>query len=410
VRVLLVGPYPIPPRASTGGIETAVSLLAGGLAAVDDVEVHVATVAFAPPHSGQRDGGVRLHVLRSRQATSQVRRYRQERLWLGRVAEAVKPDVVHVHGTNFYGAACTQLSYPTLVTVHGLLRREAQLDFSDTRSHWRYYRRAKGALNAQFERNTLAQLRDVITISPYIERELADGKRRLHPVPNPVSDHYYRLPKQAVPGRILFVGAIHARKGLTWLVRALAPLRGEIPDLRLVIVGHLHSPDYLRAVDDEISRSQLCDVVEMRGHISDRELDQEYTNAALVVLPSQEETAPFAIQQAMAAATPVVATRVGGIPEIVDHGKTGLLVPYNDDAALTHALRQLLSDTNLAQRMGAGARETARQRFRLSTITEQTLAVYRSVIHRSAPSRGRDQLDHLRVKGLDPGSRVSESQ
>jgi glycosyltransferase involved in cell wall biosynthesis len=381
MKVLLAGPYPIPPRASKGGIETAVSLLAHGLSGIPGVEVHVATVAFDEHgHYGLWDGQVRLHVLHSRQSTSQLRRYRLPRQWLGRVADSIEPDLVHVHGTNFYGAACTKMPYPCVLTVHGLHGREARLDFTDSSLAWRLYRRTKGVFNERFERETLSRSDDIISISPYINTELVNGKCRLHRISNPVADRFYSLPDKAEPGRVLFVGAIHARKGLIPLLRALALVRDKVADVRLVIVGAVHSSDYHHAVECEMKRLRLGDAVEWRGHVSDDELDEEYARAAVVVLPSQEETAPFALQQAMAAATPVVATRVGGIPHIVENDQTGILVPYGDVPALAHALRRLLGDEGMRVRFGAEARRLARERFQLSTIVQQTVHVYQSVI------------------------------
>ena len=381
MRVLLAGPYPIPPRASKGGIETAVSLLAHGLSGMPALEVHVATVAF-DEHGryGPWDGRVRLHVLHSRQATSQLRRYHLPRQWLGRVADSIEPDLVHVHGTNFYGAACTTMPYPCVLTVHGLHGREARLDFSDSSLAWRLYRRTKGAFNERFERETLARADDIISISPYIKRELINTNCRLYSVANPVADRFYSLPDEADPGRVLFVGAIHARKGLIPLLRALSLARDEVADVRLVIVGAVHSSDYRQAVESEMKRLHLDGAVEWRGHVPDAQLDKEYARAAVVVLPSQEESAPFALQQAMAAAKPVVATRVGGIPHIVQHDQTGILVSYGDVPALAQALRRLLRDEAMRVRFGAAARQVARERFELKTILQQTVHVYQSII------------------------------
>jgi glycosyltransferase involved in cell wall biosynthesis len=391
LRVLLAGPYPVPPRASTGGIETAVSLLSHGLAAIPGFDVHVATVAFDESGlNSPRDEGVRLHLLHSRQATSQLRRYRLQRQWLTRVADSIDPDIVHVHGTNFYGAASAKITSPSVLTVHGLLGREARLDFSDSGLGWRVYRRAKGVFNARFERETLAAARHVITISPYIERQLATPDRRLYGIPNPVADRFFSVPDRTQPARVLFVGAVHARKGLIPLAHALAALQHQIADLRLVIVGAVHSPDYRRALERAIHRLGIERLVEWRGHITDAELDEEYAKAAVLVLPSQEESAPFAVQQAMAAATPVVATRVGGVPHIVGHEETGLLVTYGDVPALAAALKRLLTDERLRRQLGDAGRVAARKRYDQRRVVEQTVDVYAAVIDQAhSRSNGR---------------------
>lgn len=383
MKVLLVGPYPIPPRPSRGGIETAMALQARGLVESDhaDVEVHVATVAFDGPEQTElKDGPIQLHLLRSRQGVSQLLRYRGERRWVESICDRLQPDIVHVHGTNFYGAACVDLPYPTVLTMHGLLSRESKLDLSDTPLHWRLYRRTKGALNESFEHTTLKHLDDVIAISPYIRNELQDSGKRLFFIPNPVADRYYALQSDPTPGRVLFVGTIHPRKGLTFLVRTAAQLRDRVPDFRIVVVGSVHSPEYATVVHREIERQGVADLIDWKGHVSDEELDAEYEKAALVVLPSQEETAPFAVQQAMGAGKAVVATRVGGVPEIVDDGVTGLLVPYGDEPALAAALERVLGDPELAKGFGAAGRRVAEERFGLASVARDTIDVYRTVI------------------------------
>jgi glycosyltransferase involved in cell wall biosynthesis len=97
-------------------------------------------------------------------------------------------------------------------------------------------------------------------------------------------------------------------------------------------------------------------------------------------LPSLDEGLPISVLEAMAEGVPVVATSVGGLPELVEHGHTGYLVPPSDVVALTKCLRQLLVDRNLRQAMGTAGRERAFDRFSLAGMVAQIEAIYDSLI------------------------------
>jgi len=111
----------------------------------------------------------------------------------------------------------------------------------------------------------------------------------------------------------------------------------------------------------------------------------EYARAAFLVLVSKQETLPVAIQEAMAVGRPVIASPVGGIPDLVHDGDSGYLVPYGDPAALAARMRELLDDADRRASLGARARAVAEERFRVESVCRRTLDVYREVIarHRS---------------------------
>jgi glycosyltransferase involved in cell wall biosynthesis len=102
----------------------------------------------------------------------------------------------------------------------------------------------------------------------------------------------------------------------------------------------------------------------------------------LVVLPSVAEALPTVLIEAAAAGRPVVATRVGGVPEVVDHGRSGLLVPPDDSQALLSAITQILTDPERASYLGERARQIAVERFGLERMVDQTLDLWAEVLDR----------------------------
>jgi glycosyltransferase involved in cell wall biosynthesis len=160
------------------------------------------------------------------------------------------------------------------------------------------------------------------------------------------------------PLRVLFVGELAEAKGADVLARAVARLRAGGLDARAVFAGEGPLGGWLR---DEAPR--LGARVDVRGWVSHgAEFDALFTAADVLVLPSRTEGVPRVIVEAMARATPVVATPVGDVPELLAHGDRGWLAPVADDAALAATIDRVRMDADDRARRVANAREFARQR------------------------------------------------
>jgi glycosyltransferase involved in cell wall biosynthesis len=153
------------------------------------------------------------------------------------------------------------------------------------------------------------------------------------------------------------------------LVRALAAVRGPAFTARLVGDGPERP-----AVEAEIRAAGLLEQVELTGER--RDVPQLLEHADVFVLSSRSEGAPLSVLEAMAAGLPVVATAVGGVPELVDDGTTGLLVPPGDAPALAAALERLLGDAALRARMGAAGWERVRERFDIAQLRRAHVELY----------------------------------
>jgi glycosyltransferase involved in cell wall biosynthesis len=160
------------------------------------------------------------------------------------------------------------------------------------------------------------------------------------------------------PPHVLYVGRLSEEKGILEFLEATA----GIPR---VIVG------------DGPLRNAVPDAV---GFVPPGELGPYYVRAAVVVCPSRREGYGVVAREAMAYGRPVVATAVGGLVDAVEDGVTGLLVPPRDPLALRAAIERLLADAGLRARLGAAARDRARERCSWSAATESTLAAYRAVL------------------------------
>jgi glycosyltransferase involved in cell wall biosynthesis len=245
------------------------------------------------------------------------------------------------------------------------------------------------------EFGSVRRARHIISISPYV-REAFDGHIRgaVYPIENPIKDSFFRLPDCAEPGRLLCVGHLDPRKAPHVAVEALAHLTDEFPQAQLRLAGATTPGDpYLAHLTGLIHRRGLDERVHLLGQLEEAQLLDEYSRCAALVLASRQETSPMVIQQAMAAGKPVVATRVGGIPYLVQTGETGLLVEKDDAAGLAEALRKTLSDEARRGRMGAAGRREAERRFRAADIARQTRDIYYAIANETG-SHARDLRRH----------------
>jgi glycosyltransferase involved in cell wall biosynthesis len=208
----------------------------------------------------------------------------------------------------------------------------------------------------------------VLCVSRYTEQVAQSVMTglRTQVIPNGVDpERFSGLPEVPKDGRtVLTVGAVKPRKGVLYLVRALAQVRQHIADARLIVVGSLADVDYVAQVRAEIERLGLHDQVVLTGRISDDALRAHYARADVFALASVNEDWKFegfglAALEASAAGLPVIGSRECGIEDAIDDGVTGCLTPQRDAAAVADALVRVLRDRSLRAAMGAAGRAKA---------------------------------------------------
>jgi glycosyltransferase involved in cell wall biosynthesis len=162
---------------------------------------------------------------------------------------------------------------------------------------------------------------------------------------------------------ILFAGVLTPLKGIHHLLHAFAKVAQEFPEVRLEIVGRYENPEYGEELCQEVFRLRLNGRVSFVGEVPQVELANRMHRSRVFVLPSLSEGLGRVVVEAMATGTPVIGSHVDGIPEIVQEGLTGFLVPPGDEEALAERLRWVLKHPQEAKAMGHRAREFARSFF-----------------------------------------------
>jgi glycosyltransferase involved in cell wall biosynthesis len=177
-----------------------------------------------------------------------------------------------------------------------------------------------------------------------------------------------------------FVGRLEKQKGLQYLLEAMKELNESFTHLKIIIAGD----GTLRKNLEEQARTAALNNIVFLGY--QRDTTKLYAAFDVFVLPSLFEGLPVSAIEAMAASCPVVATRVGGVVEVVDHEVTGLLVDPGKPAQLADALRRLLTKPDLCKQMGAKGRVRAKQEFSAEMMIAKTERVYNELLGSSHSS------------------------
>ena len=185
-----------------------------------------------------------------------------------------------------------------------------------------------------------------------------------------------------VPGPyVLFVGRLASNKGLLELLQAFATLARDDVEAHLVLIGE---DGGMRAALAARARSLGLEArVHLLGHVSDEALlAAAYRGATFTVLPSQYEAFGLVLLESLAQGTPVVASRVGGIPEFIEDERAGLLVPPGEVPPLAGAMRRLWTDPALARRLGKHGRTEVVPRYTWDRVVDRLEVLYREVLDR----------------------------
>ncbi|ABK53594.1 glycogen synthase (ADP-glucose) [Acidothermus cellulolyticus 11B] len=313
-------------------------------------------------------------------------------------------DIVHSHTwyANF-GGHLSKLLYgiPHVVTTHSL----------EPLRPWKAEQLGGGYALSLFAEKTALEAADaIIAVSQGMAQDVARcypavQPNRIHVVHNGIDPEEYRpTPDDGLLARygidptrpiVLFVGRITRQKGLPYLLRAAQDVR---PAAQLVLLASAaDTPEIAAEVEAGIARLQEArsGVVWIRRMVPKSELIRLLTAASVFVCPSIYEPMGIVNLEAMACETAVVATRTGGIPEVVVDGETGVLVPIDPDptdpygaprdagafaSALAAAINTLLDNPEQAVELGRNGRRRAIEKFSWTAIANRTVEIYRSVL------------------------------
>lgn len=333
------------------------------------------------PYLGQRAGRNPLLLAK---VVSHVRRFIRD----------MEPDVVHTHGPRahfFAGIAAGSAGSSRLVaSAHGSY---TQFTVGQTGELGGLQRQLKKTLYSGIDRLTARRAARMIAVSGATRNDLVDGlgieASKVTVVRNGIEDVVVsEASKVAVREEFGFseddrivacVGRVAHHKGSTVLAEAMKMICQRSPQARFLVVGEGPMKDELRQMT---GRGELAG----RAFVTGRRTDAVAIIAAadVLVMPSFSEGLPITLLEAAMSGTAVVATSVGGMPEVVKEGKTGLLCPPGDPESLAAALTELIEDDAARSRMGTAARRLWEEEFTEEAMVTRMEAVYSEVCSRDA--------------------------
>jgi glycosyltransferase involved in cell wall biosynthesis len=291
-------------------------------------------------------------------------------LWLIR---RERIDIINIHypggGSNAYFALIRRLARVKLVTsVHGA----DIFPGGQARDRYPWPLRFLLMQSDLIVANSEAFRQDFLEVFPRFRNKTAfihNGIdwNEIHPVgrPVPTRDRAY----------ILCVAAHNVKKAIDVLLKAFSRVAGTFPDVQLILVGDGPLRGELEQLASEL---QLHDRVVFAGAKDRAEVVEMLHGCRIFALPSRSEPFGIAVVEAMACGKPVIGTRTGGIPEIIDDGEDGLLVEPDNPDQLAEAILRLLSDASLRERMSARGPSKVRSKF----LWEHTASSYERVFER----------------------------
>jgi glycosyltransferase involved in cell wall biosynthesis len=283
--------------------------------------------------------------------------------------QELQPDIVHGQGTERDCAISAVFSgFPNVLTIHGNMRSVAQVN------HARFFSFQWCA--ALLERVTLPKADGIVCISTYTRGRVKSLAKKAWLVPNAVDSSFFEvISEYAFPPTLLCIGNVCFHKNQNALIRSLDDL-AERSRFHVVFLGGVNR-------DEEYGR-EFLNLVKVRkwcsyeGVVGRSDLKEWLSKASGLILPSLEDNCPMVILEAMAAGVPVAAAAVGGVPDLIEHGKTGLLFdPLNPDSMRTQT-KVLLGA--FSSQLSATAKEAALLRFHPVIIARKHLEIYQDVL------------------------------
>lgn len=351
---------------------TAPQALINGLANLGDHEIHViscsriktenpskiaSNIFFHQPIVGKWGWGKSL-FLGCAQATRSL-------------LKEIQPDIVHGQGTERDCAISAVLSgYPNILTLHGNMRVHARRPENRKSIYHK--------LAAILETFCLKRTNGVVAISSYTKQLVTGLASKTWLLPNAVDSRFFDIILTPPPiPHFLFVGSLDERKNPLGLLKACAPfLRAN--RCSLALAGQFDPEgEYGMAFRRE---ADVIPNIEYLGFLERDKLAEEFAKSSLLILPTFEDNCPMVVLEAMAAGLPVAASRVGGVPDLVDHDVTGLLFEPGNLEQMRDCIELLINNPDFRCSAGQAGKKKALEEFHTSRIAKRHIEIYQAVL------------------------------
>jgi glycosyltransferase involved in cell wall biosynthesis len=284
-----------------------------------------------------------------------------------RLLKEIKPDIIHAQGTERDCGVSMMLapSAPCLLTIHGHMARIAEIVGARFPSYYWMVR--------TLESMAVRRADGVVAITHYTQDRVNGSCREGWVVPNAVDASFFDVIPDVSSRIAMCVGSICPWKRQVELIEALDRLPQETLS-KLVFLGGVSKDDYSKRFLELVAERPWC---HFEGFADRQTIMEHLSQAAMLILPSTEDNCPMVILEAMAAGVPVAASRIGGIPDLVDDGATGLLFDPRKPDEMATAICRMMESPEFRSSCSVHSKRIAKERFSPTVIAAKHLEIYR---------------------------------
>ncbi|NOZ70317.1 MAG: glycosyltransferase family 4 protein [Chloroflexi bacterium] len=359
LKIALMGHFP-PTGPARGGVQTVIASLRDVFSTRADIELHLIQHRQNIPTATVTQDGYTAHHFAAATSRFVPNMIRTPGLLTPFLRE-LAPDVISTHQFE-YALAAFDSGIPTVHTIHGFPAKEFRVRRT-------IFTRLASLMDMWMEWQTLRRATDIIAISNHVIQLYQHRTHAtFHRVNNPVSLSFFAPSLEPEPYRLVFIGNLTPRKGVEVAIAAIARIKEEFPQIRFDIVGAASDSAYvakLRELAEPLGKSVcFCGSPDRAG------IKEALGRAQALVLTSHDEHAPVIVAEAMASARPVIATKVGALPDMIEEGVTGYLAEVANVEAVAEAMRRVLRDPRRTKKMGAEAAVYARREYHPEAVAD----------------------------------------
>ncbi len=383
MRILLISSIPENLADIKGGVESVTFNLLYGFRELND-ELHVMSFRKEVKHEHivEFASNIKIHYYPFRYTNSfKLFFYLFGASTVAEKVNSWKPDIIHVQGNGTILLLLRKIkSAKVVITPHADLHGEYLSQIS-------YKKKLNHRFVILIQNHFMKRFGNYVFISEYLKKALIDSKaagkiKSQSVIFNPVKPIFFDVKDNEIGNRmnILYVGPIIKRKGLIDLIKSIGALKSKGIMYNLTVVGGFSDNIYKELIQSAVHENGLEPQIKFAGWLSQEEIVEQMKNSGIFILPSNQESLPMSIIEAMSSGRLAAATDVGGVSEIIAHGRTGYLFPKNDVRQLSIILEDLYNNPDEFLKISREAREYARKNFSSPMIAKKTKEFYSSLI------------------------------
>lgn len=387
--------------------------LSSNLAKINGINLAVATLYSGNELKKLETNNITYYLIPGGQKTMLKKSSERLKGYWREVVEDLKPDLLHLHGTEYaHGLALLEAcpDIPSVASIQGLLGVIEKyyyigMEFSDVflRPSFRdiikldplWKNRRSFGKRAVFEREILCKVRHVIgrTTWDYSNVKAINPSIKYYHCDESLREPFYknRWDISKVQRHTIFTTqAVYPIKGFHILLRACALLKRDYPDIQVFVAGQnmwsssfterLKTPGYGLYIKRLIKNLGLVNNVVFTGMLAAEGVVERLLKSNVFVIPSAIENSPNSLAEAMLLGVPCVGSYTGGVPDMLENGKCGILYPFMEEAMLAEYIRSIFESDKIALQFSQVGRESAYKRHDTRRITDTMTGIYRDIV------------------------------